>query len=62
MHRPFAAPFYPYFPAIALILSAICLVAIIYYNIWLSILFFAALLIIIAGFMMMGKHKSKEPI
>jgi ethanolamine permease len=62
MHRPFAAPFYPYFPAIALILSTVCLIAIIYYNIWLSALFFAALLLIIAGFMLMGKHKTKEPV
>ena len=40
MERPFKAPFYPLFPFIALLLSLICLIAIVYYNVWLSILFF----------------------
>lgn len=41
--RPFKAPFYPYFPAIALFLSFLCLGAIIYYNPFLSLLFFVFL-------------------
>lgn len=55
--RPFVSPFYPYFPAIALVLCAVCLVAIIYYNFILSLYFFGGLLAIIALFMLMGKHK-----
>jgi ethanolamine permease len=39
LKRPVKTPFYPYFPGIALLLSCVCLVAIIYYNFWLSILF-----------------------
>ncbi|WP_025763757.1 ethanolamine permease [Dyadobacter tibetensis] len=46
MDRPFIAPFYPYFPAIALILSALCLIAIVYYNPFLSLYFFIGLLIV----------------
>lgn len=39
----FKTPFYPWFPIIALVLSAICLVAIVWYNLILSIIFFAGL-------------------
>jgi ethanolamine permease len=59
LERPFASPFYPYFPAIALILSAICLVAIIYYNWLLSLIFFGGLGTAILLFMLLGKHKVK---
>ncbi|HEY9049246.1 MAG TPA: ethanolamine permease [Ohtaekwangia sp.] len=38
--RPVKAPLYPYFPCIALILSVLCLIAIVYYNFWLSVIFF----------------------
>ncbi|WP_426667109.1 ethanolamine permease [Mucilaginibacter sp. McL0603] len=57
LERPFASPFYPYFPAIALILSSICLFAIIYYNWALSVYFFGGLATAILIFMLMGKHK-----
>ncbi|MFN8354721.1 MAG: ethanolamine permease [Spirosomataceae bacterium] len=39
LERPFMAPFYPYFPATALLLSVVCLGAIVYYNPVLSLLF-----------------------
>jgi ethanolamine permease len=57
LERPFASPFYPYFPAIALILSAVCLFAIIYYNWLLSLYFFGGLITAILIFVLMGKHK-----
>jgi ethanolamine permease len=41
--RPVKAPLYPYFPCIALVLSCVCLIAIVYYNFWLSILFLTGL-------------------
>jgi ethanolamine permease len=59
LERPFASPFYPYFPAIALILSGVCLIAIIYYNWLLSLVFFGGLAVAIILFMLMGKHKVK---
>jgi ethanolamine permease len=59
LERPFAAIFYPVFPAIALLISVICLVAIVYYNLQLSLVFFAGLAIALVIFMLMGKHKTK---
>jgi ethanolamine permease len=57
LERPFASPLYPYFPAIALTLSGICLFAIIYYNWVLSVYFFGGLASVVLIFMLMGKHK-----
>src|SRR6187402_303960 len=59
LERPFASPFYPVFPAVALVISAICLFAIIYYNFWISLIFFAGLITVVLLFMLMGKHKVK---
>jgi ethanolamine permease len=59
MERPFKAPFYPVFPAVALIISFICLLAIIYYNIQISLLFFAGLTIAVLIFVALGKHKDE---
>jgi len=59
LERPFASPFYPIFPAVALIISAICLFAIMYYNFYISLIFFAGLAIIVIIFMLIGKHKVK---
>jgi ethanolamine permease len=55
MERPFVAPFYPYFPIISLILSIICLVAIVYYNLLLSCWFFGGLLLISIFFVLNKK-------
>ncbi|NCD69543.1 ethanolamine permease [Mucilaginibacter agri] len=57
LNRTFRAPFYPLFPAIALILSAVCLVAIIYYNLTVGYIFFAGLAAAILIFVLTGKHK-----
>ncbi|MET0465493.1 MAG: ethanolamine permease [Chitinophagaceae bacterium] len=43
MIRPFRAPFYPWFPLLALLLSVLCLIAVIYFNPALSLLFFGIL-------------------
>ncbi len=59
LERPFASPFYPYFPAIALLLSALCLVAIIWFIPILSLYFFGGLVAVVILFMLMGKHKVK---
>ncbi len=57
LERPFKAPFYPYFPTIALLLATVCLVAIVYYNPLLSVIFFASLVLLIILFVTLGKHK-----
>lgn len=59
LERPFKAPFYPLFPAIALIITLVCMFAMIWYNLMLGLVFFAGMLIAIAVFMLMGKHKIK---
>ncbi len=59
LERPFTAPFYPIFPAIALLITFICMGAIIYYNVWVSMLFLAGLVIAVLTFVLMGKHKQK---
>jgi ethanolamine permease len=50
LDRPYIAPFYPYFPIIALVLSVVCMCAIVYYNQWLSLLFFGSMLMCLLGF------------
>jgi len=59
LERPFASPFYPVFPMIALIISGITLFAIIYFNFKLSFYFFGGLAIVVLIFVLMGKHKVK---
>ncbi|KAA0989630.1 ethanolamine permease [Dyadobacter aurulentus] len=58
LERPFTVPAYPFFPAIALILSGVCLFAIVYYNVILSLWFFAGLAIVTLLFVLTGRHKT----
>lgn len=57
MERPFIAPCYPWFPLAALLLSIVCLIAIIYYNPLLSIVFFGLLVLLLIVFVALGKHR-----
>lgn len=59
LERPFEVPLYPVFPILALILSSVCLVAIIYYHFDLSLWFFAGFAVLAIGFITFGKHKSE---
>ncbi|MFD1256608.1 ethanolamine permease [Mucilaginibacter terrae] len=56
--RPFRAPFYPVFPAIALIMSLICLIAIVWYNLWVSGIFILGLAVATALFVITGRHRT----
>jgi ethanolamine permease len=58
LDRPFIVPAYPYFPAVALILSVVCLVAIVWYNLILSLWFFCGLILLALLFVLTGKHKN----
>lgn len=60
LERPFKAPFYPTFPAIALVLSLLCLIAIVVYNFWLSVLFFGLLCLLLLIFVGTGMHKKRS--
>lgn len=55
--RPFKVPFYPFFPALALVLSVLCLIAIVWYNLFLSLYFFTGLFVLFGIFVLMNKHK-----
>jgi ethanolamine permease len=44
LERPFTSPFYPVFPAVALIISAIALFAIMWFHFMLSLIFFGGLI------------------
>ncbi|GAB3273080.1 ethanolamine permease [Larkinella harenae] len=61
LERPFLAPFYPYVPAVALVLSVICLIAIIYYNVWLSVLFAVLLAVSLLLFRLIGVRVPNSP-
>lgn len=50
LDRPFRVPLYPYVPLLALVLSIVCLVAIIYYNPALTLLFTGLLVLSLALF------------
>ncbi len=59
LKRPFKVPLYPWCPLIALLLSVLSLVAIMYYNPWLSLLFFAGLALVLFLFVIAGRHKQQ---
>jgi ethanolamine permease len=54
LERPFKSPFYPVFPAIALLLSLVAMLAIIYFNPMLSWLFFGGMAISTILFVSIG--------
>jgi ethanolamine permease len=58
LERPFTVPAYPYFPFVALVLSTLCLIAIVYYNPILSLWFFGGLVAVTAIFILTGRHKT----
>ncbi len=60
--RPFRAPFYPWMPLLALGLSALCLVAIVYSNPKLGALFFAGLVVGLAVFLAVGYKYVKAAV
>jgi len=59
LDRPFIAPVYPVFPAIALLICTITLIAMVYFYWLLSLYFLGGLVIVVAIFILMGKHKVK---
>ncbi|OCX54114.1 ethanolamine permease [Mucilaginibacter sp. PPCGB 2223] len=61
MERPFAAPFYPVFPGVALLIAVVSLFAIIWYNPVLSLLFLGGLILTLALFILLKKHKAAVP-
>jgi ethanolamine permease len=58
LSRPFRVPFYPYFPAIALLLAVICLVSIVWFNLFLSMMFFCGLAVVFGIFLMLKRNNA----
>ena len=58
--RSFKAPFYPFFPAIALLLAVVSLGAMLYFYSWLSLLFFGGLLVITGLFYVSGRYRKSR--
>lgn len=54
--RPFKVPLYPYFPIVALVLSIVCLIAIVWYNVFLSVCFFLGFFVLLGIFVLMKRH------
>ena len=50
LERPFKAPFYPFFPIIAFVLSLICMVAIVYYNQEIGLVFLGGMVVSLGVF------------
>lgn len=59
LERPFKAPLYPVFPVIALVLSFICLLSIVYYNWQISLLFLVGFGLTWLVFRFTGNHTEK---
>ncbi|QDA58593.1 ethanolamine permease [Hymenobacter jejuensis] len=57
LERPFVVPFYPIFPAVALLLTIVSLGAIIYYNLIISALFFVGLALTGGIFLLLGQRR-----
>ena len=54
--RPFKTPFYPWFPIMALLLSVLSLLAVLWFNPFEGLLFFGLLLVFLGVFVYLGKH------
>ena len=61
MERPFTAPFYPYFPAFALIASVVCLIAMVYYNPLVAVIFAGLLLLGYLYFVLTATQRAAAP-
>jgi ethanolamine permease len=57
LERPFKTPFYPWVPLLSLGLAVLCLVAIVYFNLTLSLLFLGLLSVTLVLFLWTRKHQ-----
>jgi ethanolamine permease len=55
----FKTPFYPWFPVVALLLSLVCLAAIVWYNLLLSVWFAVGFLVVWILWRWSGKHRER---
>ena len=61
LERPFRAPFYPLFPAIAIAFGVVCLAAVVYFNQLLSLIFLGLLVLGYAYFRLTAAQRDAAP-
>ncbi len=62
LERPFKVPFYPVFPIVALVIAAVCLVALITLNIKLSLIYFSLLILSYIWFCLTARGRQAEQV
>ncbi|MCY1364469.1 putative amino acid permease YhdG [compost metagenome] len=62
LERPFRAPFYPLFPAIALVCGLVCLFAVVYFNAMLSVLFLGLMALAYGYFRLTSAQRDAAPV
>ena len=62
MERPFRAPLYPVFPAFALIAACVCMIAMIYYNPLIALIFTGLLLLGYIYFLATRRQREEAPL
>ncbi|WP_448519504.1 ethanolamine permease [Rhodoflexus sp.] len=58
LHRPFRVPMYPFLPWLALILTVVCTIAIVYYNLIISLIFIGLMLLSLVWFALVKNRVS----
>ena len=61
LDRPFRAPLYPLFPAIAIVCGVVCLAAVVYFNAVLSLLFLGLMALAYAYFRLTAAQRDAAP-
>jgi ethanolamine permease len=62
LDRPYRAPFYPLFPAIALVCGVVCLAAVVYFNAMITVLFLALMALAYLYFYLTSGQRDAAPL
>jgi ethanolamine permease len=61
LERPFRAPLYPLFPAIAIVCGVVCLAAVVYFNQLLALIFLGLMAVCYAYFRLTAAQREAAP-
>ena len=62
LERPYRAPFYPLFPAIALVCGVVCLAAVVYFNAMITVLFLGLMALAYLYFFLTSRQRDAAPL
>jgi len=62
LDRPYRAPFYPVFPAIALVCGVVCLAAVVYFNAMITVLFLGLMALAYLYFHFTSRQRDAAPL